>query len=321
MDLVIPFSQACKSDIALAGGKGANLGELVRAGIPVPPGFILTTQAYSRFLRHNRLRPQIQALLEGLDPGDSARLNEPSARIKALITTAPMPPDTEDALLGAYRPLGDLPVAVRSSATAEDTAAASFAGQQSTYLNIEGEEPLLAAVSQCWASLYEPRAIVYRAQAGFAEAGVTIAVVVQAMVQAERSGVIFTVDPVSGDSGKMIVEAVFGLGEAVVSGMITPDMYLLRKQPLAIEQKEIAAQERAFTRCLHAGAADPNEWVEVPPARGRQQKLTDGEILSLAGLALEIEAHYGCPQDIEWAEEAGRFYIVQARPVTAGFAG
>ncbi|MDO8689305.1 MAG: phosphoenolpyruvate synthase, partial [Dehalococcoidia bacterium] len=216
----------------------------------------------------------------------------------------------------AYRKLGGGMVAVRSSATAEDVPEASFAGQQSTYLNIEGEDEVVKAVQRCWASLFEPRAIFYRHENRFEHLKVHIAVPVQKMVQSEASGVMFTVDPLTNDTGKIVIEAVWGLGEAIVSGEITPDLYTLDKASLTIAGKCIARQESKYVRNHHGKAGEANVWVPVAPDLQDSFKLSDTELLALAEIGRRIEKHYQVPQDIEWAKEGGKLYIVQSRPVT-----
>ena len=314
---VVWFGEVGKGDVPLAGGKGANLGELARAGLPVPPGFIVTAPVYARFLQESGLAPLLEGLLRGLDATNAADLDRISNEIKALVTAAPMPGEVASQVARSYREVGGGPVAVRSSATAEDLAQASFAGQQSTYLNVEGEDHVVRAVQACWASLFEPQAIAYRQSRGFDHLAVAIAVVVQRMVQSDRSGVMFTIDPVTGARDRLVIEAVYGLGEAAVSGIVTPDFYVLQKEPLAILDKTVERQERQLVRTTPGGGEEDNAWEEIPPAEGSRQKLTDDEIVGLAHTALRVEAHYGRPQDIEWAAEAGSFYIVQSRPVTA----
>ena len=318
MKLVVWFQEVDKDDVGLAGGKGANLGELTKAEIPVPPGFIVTSHSYFEFLKQADLQPKIASLLDNLDVNDSARLQRASEEIKNLITEAPMPAEIAAEARRAYRELGEGPVAVRSSATAEDLADASFAGQQSTFLNVLGEENVVAAVQACWASLFEARAIFYRQDAGFNHLEVGIAVPVQKMVQSQRSGVMFTIEPVAGDRTRMVIEAVYGLGEAIVSGALTPDLYVLSKEPLAILDKKVADQEKQYVRNASSTAFgdDNNEWADVPKDDVKLQKLSDDEILSLAEIGKRVEAYYGSPQDIEWAEEGGEMYIVQSRPVT-----
>lgn len=316
MKPVVWFAEVGKGDVDLAGGKGANLGELTRAGLPVPPGFIVTSDAYFRFLDEADLRPAVANHLASLDPTNPQQLNVASVEVKQLLTGAPVPAEIAAAVRSAHAEMSSVPVAVRSSATAEDLAEASFAGQQSTYLNVTGEH-LVDSVRDCWASLFEAQAIAYRHRRGVDHMDVGIAVVVQRMVQSQRSGVMFTVHPVTGDRGRIVVEAVLGLGEAAVSGVVTPDLYVVNKDGLAIEERHVSHQETQLIRVARAAPEDEaNAWVHVPPAQGAAQKLTDLEIQALARVGSRIEAHYGTPQDIEWAEEGGDFYIVQARPVT-----
>jgi len=315
---VLWFAEVGRQDTSLAGGKGANLGEMTQAQIPVPPGFIVTAHTYTRFLEQAGLRPTIQKLLSPLDYNDSARLQKVSEEIKSLICSTPVPQQIAAEIKKAYRQLGGGPVAVRSSATAEDLADASFAGQQSTFLNVVGEDELVAAVRACWASLFEARAIFYRADKGFEHMEVAIAVPVQRMVQSSRSGVMFTLEPVSGDRSKIAIEAVFGLGEAVVSGEITPDFYVLDKDSLRIVEKRVVNQDRQLVRNPQAAAeAEPNVWLPVPGELRPQQKLSDEQIVALAAIGKQVEVHYEFPQDIEWAEDEGELYILQTRPVTA----
>ena len=315
---VLWFTEVGKQDTPLVGGKGANLGEITQAQIPVPPGFIVTAPTYSRFLEQSGLRPTIEKLLSPLDYNDSARLQEVSEEIKSLICSAPVPQQIAAEIKKAYRQLGGGPVAVRSSATAEDLADASFAGQQSTFLNVVGEDEVVDAVRACWASLFEARAIFYRVDKGFEHMKVAIAVPVQRMVQSSRSGVMFTLEPVSGDRSKIAIEAVFGLGEAIVSGEITPDLYVLDKASLRILEKRVVNQERQFVRNPEAGAENgSNIWLAVPGELREQQKLSDEQIVALAAIGKQVEEHYDFPQDIEWAEDEGELYILQTRPVTA----
>jgi pyruvate,water dikinase len=315
---VLWFTEVGKQDIPLVGGKGANLGEITQAQIPVPPGFIVTAHTYSQFLEQSGLRTTLQNLLSPLDYNDSARLQEVSEEIKSLIRSAPVPQQIAAEIKQAYRQLGGGPVAVRSSATAEDLADASFAGQQATFLNVVGEDEVVDAVRACWASLFEARAIFYRADKGFEHLKVAIAVPVQRMVQSSRSGVMFTLEPVSGDRSKIAIEAVFGLGEAIVSGELTPDLYVLDKASLRILEKRVVNQERQFVRNPEARAEDgANIWLPVPGELCEQQKLSDEQVVALAAIGKQVEEHYNFPQDIEWAEEEGELYILQTRPVTA----
>ncbi len=314
---IVWFEQVGKDDVALVGGKGANLGEMTQAGIPVPPGFVVTAGAYFDFLQASGLKAKVAAALEGLDCRDNEALNRASSVVKGLIMSVPMPEDLAGEIVAAYRKMGLGPVAVRSSATAEDMPEASFAGQQSTFLNIEGENEVVEAVRACWASLFEARAIFYRNENGFDHMKVGIAVPVQRMVQSERSGVMFTVEPVTSDTSKIVVEAVIGLGEAIVSGQVTPDLFVVEKATLKILERNINDQPQQLVRNAVADTGlEQNEWTPIAGGLGSQPKLTDDEVVQLAELARRVEQHYGCPQDIEWAKEEGCFYLVQSRPVT-----
>jgi pyruvate,water dikinase len=313
---VVWFMEVDKEDLPLVGGKGANLGELTKLEIPVPPGFIVTTQSYFHFLDESGLRAKITANLKKLDVDDSRHLDKSASRIKELISNARMPQTIADEIREAYEKLGGL-VAVRSSATAEDLPEASFAGQQRTFLNIQGEVDVISAVQGCWASLFEPRAIFYREQHGLNHIKVGIAVVVQRMVQSKRSGVMFTREPVTNEE-KIAIEAVYGLGEAVVSGGVTPDLYLVDKKNFAIIHKMIARQEWQLIKSPR-GTDDIDETnIKLPVSEALQgkQKLNDREIVALAKLGAKIEKLYQFPQDIEWATEESKLYIVQTRPIT-----
>ncbi len=315
---IVWFQEVGKDDGALVGGKGANLGEMTQAQIPVPPGFIVTSPTYFRFLDASGLRPLIERALAGLDVHNNDALQQASRQIKQLIVDAPVPEEVAGEIKAAYRQLGRGAVAVRSSATAEDLPSASFAGQQSTFLNIEGEDNVVEAVRACWASLFEARAIFYRVENGFEHMKVGIAVPVQHMIQSERSGVMFTVEPNTSDATKIYIEAVCGLGEAIVSGEVTPDEYTVDKKSLQILSSKVATQERQLVRRKSGEGEelDTNVWVEVPAALRGSRKLTDDEVVKLAEIARRLEQHYGLPQDIEWAKEDAHFYLVQTRPVT-----
>jgi len=311
------FAEVGKEDIGLAGGKGANLGEMTRARIPVPPGFIVTADAYRRFLAASGLRPTIEKLVSPLDYNDSAQLQRVSRQIKDRIVTVPVPEDIVRDIKEAYRKLGGGAVAVRSSATAEDLKEASFAGQQATFLNVSGEDAVVEAVRACWASLFEARAIFYRHDKGFDHLSVAIAVPVQRMVQSNCSGVMFTVETDTGDRSKIEIEAVWGLGEAIVSGETTPDNYRVDKESLRILSKRVVDQDRQLIRNPETtDHGEANLWLPVPGELRQQQKLSDEQIVALARIGRGVEEHYGRPQDIEWAEEGGELYIVQSRAVT-----
>ncbi len=314
--VIVWFNEVGKEDVATVGGKGANLGEMTNADIPVPPGFIVTANAYFDFVKKSKIADKIRNLLEPLDPGDSKQLQQVASEVKQTILDAAMPPDTAKEIKEAYAKMGGGLVAVRSSATAEDLPEASFAGQQRTFLNVQGEEEVVAAVHGCWASLFEARAIFYRHQQGFDHFKVGLAVPVQKMVQSQASGVIFTIEPVTSDDSKIVIEAVFGLGEAIVSGEVTPDLYIVDKDGPKISAKKIAKQETQLVRNPAADREEENIWVPLPPSIQGQQKVTDDDIIELAKIAKHIEDHYQFPQDIEWAEEDGKIFIVQSRPVT-----
>jgi len=315
---VVWFSEVGRDDLGVVGGKGANLGELTRAGIPVPPGFVVTADTYERFIDQNGLAPVIKKALFGLDVHDSKQLNERAALIRGYIMKATMPSGVAHEICSAYRELGEGAVAVRSSATAEDLPEASFAGQQSTFLNVVGAQNVVLAVQACWASLFEGRAIFYREEAGYDHMKVSLAVPVQRMVQSEISGVMFTVEPVTSDPNKITIEAVYGLGEGIVGGELSPDLYLVQKKTLEVLDVTQVPQERMFARSAtstggHEGA---NAWTQVHEDLVNSQKLTSDQIRELAGIGRAVEKHYGCHQDIEWAYEGGEFYLTQARPVT-----
>ena len=313
---IVWFNEVTKKDVPTVGGKGANLGEMTNANIPVPPGFIVTADAYFDFLEKSKLTDKIHHRLQPLDPGDSKQLQQVAAQIKQLILDTAMPLKLAKEIEQAYIKMGRGLVAVRSSATAEDLPEASFAGQQRTFLNVQGEKEVVAAVQGCWASLFEPRAIFYRHQQGFDHFKVGIAVPVQKMVQSQASGVMFTIEPVTSDNSKIVIEAVYGLGEAIVSGEVTPDLYIIDKEGLKISTKKVAKQETQLIRNPAAVQGEANIWVPIAPAEQNQPKLTDDDIISLAKLGKQLEDWYQFPQDIEWAKDEKKIFIVQTRPVT-----
>jgi pyruvate,water dikinase len=315
---IVWFDEVNKADIPLVGGKGANLGEMVHAKIPVPLGFIVTAEAYYKFLAGSGLAEEIRRYLENLNVNDSKRLQEVAELIKDKISRAPIPPNMVKEIKQAYRKLGQGLVAVRSSATAEDLPEASFAGQQRTFLNIQGEDEVVAAIQGCWASLFEPRAIFYRVEQGFDHFKVGIAVPVQKMIQSEASGVMFTVEPLSNDTSKIFIEGILGLGEAIVSGDVTPDQYVLNKNDESIIEKKVRKQEWQLVKKadIASGELDSNIKVPIPEDKRGKQKLSDKDIVSLAKLGKLIEDHYKFPQDIEWAKQGTQLFIIQTRPVT-----
>ncbi|OGD87769.1 pyruvate, water dikinase [Candidatus Curtissbacteria bacterium RIFCSPHIGHO2_02_FULL_40_17] len=315
MQDIVLFSDVDKNDLNLVGGKGANLGELYRHKIPVPDGFIVTSQVYFNFLKSSGALDRIRGILYGLDVNDPISLEAKANACKNEIKKIHLSKKLVKNIVRHYQDLvakGNFDVAVRSSATAEDLPGASFAGQQSTFLNIRGEKNLIKAILDAWASLFEARAIFYRSQQNFDHFKVGIAIPVQQMVQSEVSGVMFTIDPVTQDKGKIVIEAVFGLGEMIVSGQITPDHYEVDKKKFTILIRNISLQNEQLVR-----AKNGNKLIKIAKPYRESQKIADEVIIKLAKLGAKIEDHYYFPQDIEWAFQNGKIYIVQTRPVTA----
>jgi pyruvate, water dikinase len=302
------------SDAEEAGGKGANMGELVAAGLPVPPGFVLMRSSYSASMQAGGVDTELAAShREALAQVDnSARLPELCQRMQKLVTKAGVSDDVRDQLLGCYRRLGDnCVVAVRSSATGEDGRDASFAGMNRTLTNVAGEDALVDAVKQCWASLFSPRVITYRASRGFMT-DPAMAVVVQQMIGSEQSGVAFTTDPSTGEQDHLVIEAAFGLGEVVVSGKVQPDTYVVDKKTLEVLDVKVGYQ--AFK--IERGPEGHDVIVELEPGQAEARVLDDNSLRHVAELAVATEAHHGCPQDVEWAIASGKTWLVQARPIT-----
>jgi pyruvate, water dikinase len=307
------FDELTRADVALAGGKGANLGDMVQARLPVPPGFVITAQAYCHVVDTAGLAGKIDDLLLDLDRSVCDKLQEVEPLLRALFTDVAIPDDVEGAIVAYYRELGaGVPVAVRSSATAEDLAGASFAGQQETLLNVIGQQALLAAVRRCWSSLFTSQAIFYRCQRGFDDLQVSMAVVVQKMVDSEKAGVSFTVDPVLRNHYQMVVEGVWGLGEGIVSGEITPDHYKLDRETCELIFEFVPDKKIMFRQ----GGAGGVVRLPVPAEQVAARVLTDDELQRLVDLGNRVEDHFGCPQDIEWAVENGAIYLLQSRPIT-----
>jgi pyruvate,water dikinase len=317
-DAVRSFEQLSRADVPYAGGKGANLGELAAAGFPVPPGFVVGAPAYAAFCEGTGLRERIEWRLSGVDVDDTAELERAAAEVREMIEAEDVPTWLGDAIREAYDRLcdgdGDAPVAVRSSATAEDTESASFAGMNETLLNVRGRDAVLEAVRRCWSSLFGARTVYYRATRGFEQAEMDIAVVVQRQISSTRSGVMFTIDPASGASERLIVEGAFGLGESVVSGSVSPDRYVVGKETLAVLEREVHRKELTIEPSSNGGTSTR----ELAEAEAEQPVLNDEEVRQLAELGVRIEAHYGAPQDTEWAIDAsGSIWMLQSRPVTA----
>lgn len=308
---LLPFNRISKRDVKLAGGKGASLGEMTQAGIPVPPGFVVLASGFDRFLHEADIEADIEAQLRKVDYKDVNTVDRYSNVIRDIIHDARMPKDLQVEILGEFKKLKAKFVAVRSSATAEDSSQASWAGELESYLNTT-DKTLLGRVKQCWSSLFTPRAIFYRHEKKLHKAKVSVAVVVQQMVQSEISGIAFTVHPVTKDRNQMIIEAGFGLGEAIVSGQITPDSYVVGKKKFELLDINVSEQPRA----LYGRSGGGNSWKNLTKAQGGKQKLAGKQIQELARICLTIEKHYGFPCDIEWAFQKNRFYVTQSRPIT-----
>lgn len=311
-ELIAWFDSLTRSDVPKVGGKGANLAEMTRAGLPVPPGFVVTAQAFLEALEAAHVRGRLLELFSAVDADDTAGLARISEEARRLVTTVAWPPALEAAFSQAYERLVDTgPVAIRSSATSEDTASTSFAGMHETFTHVMGKAAAIERVRACWASAYGQRVLAYRKAQGMTEEP-AIAVVVQKMVSSARSGVMFTADPATGDTSRIIVEGAFGLGEVVVGGQVEPDTYALSK--MGPHLLEVRVGNKAFKIVRGADGADAR--VDLADAEAIRRVLTDDEVVVLGRLALEVEKHYGAPQDIEWAEEAGKWYLLQTRPIT-----
>ncbi|MCC6221792.1 MAG: hypothetical protein IT291_11185 [Deltaproteobacteria bacterium] len=312
MELLRDISAMGRENVSLAGGKAASLGEMVSVGIPVPPGFVILSSTFDKFLDETKLREEVDAILGSLNHTDLTAVQTCSEKIRSLFLNATLPQEVTDKIRASFRYLNARFVAVRSSATAEDSANAAWAGQLESYLNTT-EETLLENVRKCWASLFTPRAIFYRFEKGLQQQKISVAVIVQKMVQSAKSGIAFSADPISGSSGQLIIEASLGLGEAIVSGQLTPDSYVVEKNPLCILKKDHQTQAEG----LYLAEGGGTEWRPIPKEQGEGPVLSDKEVFELSELILKIEAHYGFPCDVEWACEGGIFYIVQSRPITA----
>ncbi len=323
MKYILGFEEINKASLPVVGGKNASLGEMLRAGISVPPGFALTTESYVEFINSTQIKNDIYKILSTANPDDSASLNKASTQIRELIEKATMPTQIADAIAKAYTSLCKkcgtkaIPVAVRSSATAEDLPTASFAGQQETYLWVRGMDEILTRVQSCWASLFTPRAIAYRMKMNFPHEKVLISVGVQKMVDARAAGVMFTLNPVNGDPSKVVIEGSWGLGESVVSGAVNPDRFVVDKVVFEINERVISTKT---IECKYEAGKGVIH-CEVSMDQQNIPCLEDKEIIELVKVAKKIEDHYGVPQDIEWAIEKGQpiphnLFILQSRPET-----
>jgi len=316
MDAVVWLEEVGKEDLSMVGGKGASLGEMIKIGVPVPGGFAVTAHAFRDFINRTGIADKLFEALK-VDVNKESQLLKAEETAKSLIMNAKVPADLEQAIKSRYEELcereGEMVfVAVRSSATAEDLPDASFAGQQETYLNTRGAEDVFDAVKKCWASLYGARAIFYRAEQGFEHEKVNLSAIVQKMVDSEKSGVMFSSQPSTGEA-QVVIEAAWGLGESVVSGSVSPDNYVVDRANRSLVSKYIATKEIMIIR-------DPKTsktvTINVPKEKRDAVVLTDTEVVELAKYAEILEKHYGIPQDIEWGVEKGKIYILQSRPIT-----
>lgn len=309
---VVDLKKVDKRDILLVGGKGANLGEMLQAEINVPPGFCITSKAYDKYVSCHNIQVKIDEYVE-LIYNNVAMSEEYSKKIQELILKYDIPKDMEEEILNCYLKLGqDVRVAVRSSATAEDLEEASFAGQQETFLNVYGKEDLFDKVKKCWASLWNARAIIYRKQKWFHKEKLSLAIVVQQMIEGEISGVLFTVNPTNVKKDEMMINAAYGLGEAVVSGMVTPDTYICSKSNRRILSKEKGSKEISIVYDKLRGTRNIENTLE----KRESFSLKENQIKEMIDLGLKIERHYGAPQDIEWTMAGGKAYILQSRAIT-----
>lgn len=317
MKYILWLNQISKKSIGLVGGKGANLGEMVRIGLPVPPAFVITVDAFKDFLERTKLKKEIYPILKKTDVHDAKSLEKNTKKIRDMMIKAKMPEEIKEYVIKAYEKIGKEEfVAVRSSATAEDLPGASFAGQQLTVLNVKGKKELLDAVKRCWASLFTARATFYRVEKGFDHEKVLIALPVQKMIQSEVAGVGFTIHPSTGDKTKVLMEGSWGLGESVVSGEVTPDTFVLDKKTGNIVEQRISKKVKMKIRKSKEGGV-----VEVKIPKGKQliSCLSPDQLKEFNKIARKLEEHYKFPQDFEWAIENGKIYLVQTRPVTAFF--
>ena len=311
------FEDLNKSDIGIAGGKGANLGELTQAGIPVPPGFVVTAETYEKFMEDSGINDKVLDILDQIDINDTKALQAAAEEIKAIIIETPIPDDMVMFIKEAYNQLcqrvgeEDTDVAIRSSATAEDLPEASFAGQQDTFLHVSGDEEVIEYIRKCWASLFEARAIFYREENNFEHSKVLIAVVVQKMAIADKAGVMFTVNPSTGEEIALI-EGSWGLGEAVVSGDVTPDNYQVDKTNNEIINVTISDKKVMYTN----DESGTSVKVNVPENLRMERVLSDDELIELTEMGKRVQAHYGEPMDTEWAFERDNLFLLQARPIT-----
>jgi len=324
MNYILSFEEINRDSLVLVGGKNANLGEMMKIGIRVPPGCAVTTGSYRNFITETGVKDEIYRILSDFNPDDVSSLNSASDEIQKLIGNAPISRDIKRAIKECYSALCEkssmdsIPVAVRSSATAEDLPTASFAGQQDTYLWVEGADQVIKNVQSCWASLFRPRAISYRIKNNFPHEKVLISVGVQKMVNSRTAGVMFTINPINGDSSKVVIEGSWGLGEAVVSGSVNPDRFVVDKVMLSILEKSIGTKTMEY---IQDNVTKQVVKRETDNERQRVACLSDDEIINLARVGKAIEQHFGQPQDIEWAfdkdiKSPDNLFILQSRQET-----
>jgi len=324
MDYILDFEELDKSSLPSVGGKNASLGEMIKAGIRVPPGFAVTTDSYLDFITETGIKDEIFTIISSVDPDDVGSLDKKSEKIRSLIIKSSIPIYTQEAIEKGYEELNakcgleNLPVAVRSSATAEDLPTASFAGQQDTYLWTIGIAQVMANVKQCWASLFTSRAISYRIKNDFPHQDVLISVGIQKMVSAKTSGVMFTLDPTNGDPSKVVIEGSWGFGETVVGGYVNPDKFIVDKITKEINERKISQKH---IECVYDPEKDEVVHMDVDEEMQLERCLMDDEIQELVRIARIIENHYGSPQDIEWSIDKDipfpeNLFIVQSRSET-----
>ena len=309
MQWIRSLTEVTQRDVLVAGGKGASLGEMIHAGIPVPPGFVLTAQTFDHVLSSHGAKSEVAARCAQINIEDMNSVEQTSEILQGVIQGISISEEIAAEIYEAFDALHTDVVAVRSSATAEDGVTASWAGELETYLNTPRDQ-VIEHIKKCWASLFTPRALFYRCEKQLSANEISVAVVIQKMVQSEIAGVAFTVHPVTEDPDQMIIEAVFGLGEALVGGYVTPDSYIVSKKSCAILEIHTGMQKKKLVR-----GKQGNVWIDLDE-EGSRQKLSEMDISTLAELCKKIESHYGFPCDIEWAYHNGRWYMTQSRPIT-----
>lgn len=317
MKNILWFKEIHFTDVAKVGGKGANLGEMYNLGIPVPNGFVVTSDAYFKFIADNNLKPQIQNILKTTNVNNPDELLTASKKIEALIKKTPLSKELSLEIMKAYKQLSDygglknVPVAVRTSATAEDSAEDSFAGQGETFLNVIGEVNVAHRIRDCWASLFTPRSIFYQVKKHYDHFKIGVAVPVQKLIESEISGIAFTVNPVSNDKNQIVIETIWGLGEYVVQGKITPDQYVIDKNNWTIISENHIEQKTQLIKSQHE-----TKEISVPKSKQNKKKINNATAIKIAKICQKLHNHYGKPQDIEFAIDRGKLYIVQTRPIT-----